>query len=164
MNIKITTSKYWKRQTILILVLDVLITLAVIIYLIINGNSEDFFVLGGYVLVYLLFTFISIYSVRRLLTAVVVNDADLTSVLFNKKIAVVNNRETVYYALFEESEGVYSRSKFILISNSYFKYIPRKSVFSKNIIGSYDMHTQILLPYNSDTMKLCDLQNWICVN
>ena len=84
--------------------------------------------------------------------------------LFNKKMAFVNNQEKVYYAVFEEAEGVYSRTKFILISNKIFKYESRKNIFSKSIIGRYDIHSQILMPYNSDTIKFFDFKNWVSVN
>ena len=163
MEIKIATSVYWKKQAKFILGINIMITIAVIVWSILNKDLEMFIILGGCTLVYILITLFVTYSARRLLTDVMLNETGFQSVLFNKKITFVNNKHSVYYAIFEEAESVYFRSKFILISNTSFKYIPRKSIFSKNIVGSYDINTQILIPYNSDTMKFFDLEKWICV-
>ncbi len=163
METKIATSIYWKKQVKFILGIDIMITIAVVVCSILNKDLEMFIVLGSCVLVYILCSLFLTYSARRLLTDVILNETGFQSVLFNKKIAFVNNQRTVYYAIFEEAEGVYSRNKFILVSNTTFKYIPRKSIFSKNIVGSYDINTQILIPYNRDTAKFFDFGKWICV-
>ena len=164
METRIVTSVYWKKQTKFIFVIDILIALAVVIFSLVNRDLEMFLVLGGCTLFYILITLLITFFARRLLTVVFINESGFRSMLFNKKMAFVNNQEKVYYAVFEEAEGVYSRTKFILISNKIFKYESRKNIFSKSIIGRYDIHSQILMPYNSDTIKFFDFKNWVSVN
>lgn len=164
METRIVTSVYWKKQTKFIFVIDILIALAVVIFSLVNRDLEMFLVLGGCTLFYILITLLIAFFARRLLTVVFINESGFRSMLFNKKMAFVNNQEEVYYAVFEEAEGVYSRTKFILISNKIFKYESRKNIFSKSIIGRYDIHSQILMPYNSDTIKFFDFKNWVSVN
>lgn len=164
METRIVTSVYWKKQTKFIFVIDILIALAVVIFSLVNRDLEMFLVLGGCTLFYILITLLITFFARRLLIVVFINESGFRSMLFNKKMAFVNNQEEVYYAVFEEAEGVYSRTKFILISNKIFKYESRKNIFSKSIIGRYDIHSQILMPYNSDTIKFFDFKNWVSVN
>ena len=164
METRIVTSVYWKKQTKFIVAIDILIAFAVVIFSLVNKDLEMFLVLGVCTLFYISITLLTTFFVRRLLTDVFANESGFKSMLFNKKMAFVDNRKKVYYAIFEEAEGVYSRRKFILISNAPFKYETRKSSFSKSMIGHYDIHTQILIPYNSDTVKFFDFKNGVCVN
>lgn len=164
METKICTSKYWKKQTKFLIGICVLITFAVVVFSVTYKDLEMFAVLGGCSVVYIMIVLILLFFVRRLLTNVIINESGFKSVLLNKKMSVVNSKQTIYYAIFEEAEGVYSRAKFILVSNTKFEYIPRKNAFSKSMIGRYDIYDQILIPYNSDTMRFFDLENWVCVN
>lgn len=166
METKICTSMYWKKQTRFLLGICFFIGFAVIVFSLIYKDLEMFVVLGGCSLVCILCIFYLIYCMRRLLTEVLISEAFFQSVILNKNLAVVDKDQIVYYAIFEEFEHAHppTKVKFILISNSPFKYEPRKSVFTKGILGRYDLHTQILIPYNSDTMKFFDLENWLCVS
>ncbi len=164
METKICTSMYWKKQIRFLFGICILSALAVIVF---SGSYKDlemFVISGSCALLYILIVFVLMFFFRRLLTDVIINESGFKSVFLNKKMAVVNSNQTIYYAIFEESEGVYSRAKFILVSNSAFKYIPRKNIFSKSMIGRYDIHAQILIPYNSETIKFFDLEKWICVS
>ena len=163
METKICTSMYWKKQTRFMLIICFFIAVATVVFSIVYRDFEMFVVLGSCSAVYILVVFYTMFSVRRLLTDVFVNKVGFKSVVFNKKMATVNCEQTIYYAVFEEAQGAYSRTKFILISNSPFNYIPRRNIFSKSVLGRYDIHTQILLPYNSDTLQFCDLEKWTCV-
>ncbi len=166
METKIATSIYWKKQAKFILGIDIMITIAVVVCSLLNKDLEMFIVLGGCTLVYVLITLFVTYSARRLLTDVIIKDNFFLSLLLNKKIAIVDTKQSIYYTIFEESEGVNSRKKFIIISNSPFKFERRGLIFKNGncILGSYDIYTQILIPYNTDTMKYFDFKNWNYIN
>lgn len=165
MQTKIPVSKYWKRSAVFIasicgIVVFIFLGLAIAI-----GESKGYIILGLCCLVYIFSFSYMIFAMRRLMTDVLINDNEFQSVLANKKLAVVNKEQMVYYTIFEEIEhiGPVTMKKYILISNTPFKYELKKTLWGKRIFGLYDIHKQILIPCNSDTSQFFDLDNWVYV-
>ena len=157
---EIIVSPYWNKTFKVLLVLDAFLVLFASYILICDYTLDGFIIIGGYVLIIVLITVWLLYGVRRLLTKVVVTDFSFESVLLNKKQCHIYRNKKVYYMIFQCSESVYSRKRFILISNRPFKYNIEEKVFSRKIISYYDIKTQILMPYDKLTSNLFDLANW----
>ena len=168
MQTKIAVSKYWKNSAIILACMSVIFSVA-ILYLAFLIDEFEFYIFFGVCCFGVLFCMsYLILAMRRLMTDVIITDDEFQSVLVNKKLAKVTKQEFVYYVVFEElvrerQMDNMRYKKFILVSNAPFKFLPRKNIFSKSMLGRYNIHTQILLPYNSDTLKFFDLEKWICV-
>lgn len=168
MQTKITVSKYWKNSSIILACMSVIFSVA-ILYVAFLIDEFEFYIFLGVCCFGLLFCVsYLIFAMRSLMTDVIITDDEFQSVFSNIKLAKVNKQESVYYVVFEElvresQMDNMTYKKFILVSNTPFKYLPRKNIFYKSMLGRYDIHTQILLPYNSETFKFFDLEKWIFV-
>lgn len=165
MQTKIPVSKYWKRNAVFIASICGIVVLIFLGLAIAIGESEGYTILGLCCLVYIFSFSYMIFAMRRMMTDVLINDNEFQSMLANKKLAVVNKKQKVYYTVFEETEHVRPTTikKYILISNIPFKYELKKSFWRKRILGIYNIRTQILIPCNSDTSQFFDLDNWVYV-
>ena len=161
MKVIIYTSKYWTHTARFLIIVNVFIVVSIVFFTLINRSLESFIVLGSCALIYILSTMFVLYCVRRSLTKIHMSLTKYQSFLINKKMACVIPEKSVYYMIFKSPEGVFSTKKFILISNSPFDFKSKKNMFSKNLIACYDLHTQILLPFDEHTFKFFDLEKWI---
>ncbi len=158
---RIVVSPYWNKTLKILMFIDVLL-LVVSIFLILYFQTIDILVaMIGYTLIIVLISSLLMYYSRRLLTKVTVTNNLFIADLFGKTQCSIDKSKKIYYMIFRCSESVYSSQNFILISNSYFEYKADRSFFSKQLISYYDLNKQILMPYNSETLSLCDFENWI---
>lgn len=158
---RVVVSPYWNIAMKTLLGIDIFVVLFVVFILVNDYTHEGLLILGGFSLLCILITVWIFFIVRRLLTRVYVAEQSFESVFLNKKLCYVNTNKRVYYMVFRCAESVYSSQKFILISNCFFEYKTKEKIFSGNIVYSYDINKQILLPYNDKTYYLFDTRNWI---
>lgn len=157
---RVVVSPYWSIAIKTLLGIDIFVALFVFFILVNDYTYEGLLILGGFSLLCILITVLIFFIVRRLLTIVYVAEQSFQSVLLNKKLCYVDTNKRVYYMVFRCAESVYSSQEFILISNYFFEYKTEEKIFSGNIVYSYDINKQILLPYNDKTYNLIDIRNW----
>lgn len=105
----------------------------------------------------------------RLFTHVIAEKDCFKSFIFRKELCRVDKDRAIYYVRFVGvlTRGV--RGEFVIISNQPFKYespplfriFPREP---KALIHSYNVKTQIAMPYNDETREILEMEKWIGVN
>lgn len=96
----------------------------------------------------------------------VINEADcFRAFLHKKELCVIDKRKPIYYVKFTAllTKGV--EAEMIVISNQPFEYkapslmriFPRES---KALIHSYNVRTQIAMPYNAKTIEIMEMGKW----
>lgn len=108
-------------------------------------------------------------SEYRFFTYAIDTKESYKSYLLKKELCVVRKHEKIYYALFWAKETRFAKRRYIIISNSPFGYNEKETVRifpwdKKSLLVSYDVRTQIAMPYNEKTSSYFELDNWICVN
>ena len=104
-------------------------------------------------------------SCYRFFSYVVVKNNIYTSYLFKKCLCVIDKAKPIYYVIFSASEGMFSKRKFIVLSNEPFVYEEKRSlrIFpweKKPLIANYDINKQIALPYNLETQTVLEIDKW----
>lgn len=155
---KIVLSPNWRRQVILFCFIGILILL----FAIFEWNPDDkkgSLILLISALVYSLFCFLMPLFVSRFLTCAICENSTITSYLLGRKLCVINTNKTVYYVVFTANEGKYQKRDYIILSNTPFIYPPKTKV-QRAVIFSYNMKSQIVLPYEDKTKALINLNQW----
>ncbi|MBQ7295883.1 MAG: hypothetical protein IJW86_06785 [Clostridia bacterium] len=160
---KVIVSPYWRKTFQFLVVLNTLFTCCSIYFVIEHDSFESFAIVGGCTLFFWLIIAWLSFMMRRLLTSVMVTELNFQSALFGNKQCCVDRKNKIYYMILECTEAVYSKQKFILLSNEPFSIRSKRSMFSRNVIQSYDIKKQILMPYNSDTSDFFKLSDWECI-
>lgn len=124
----------------------------------------------------LLFVFILLTSVFGIIVCCefrlfthVINEADcFRAFLHKRELCVIDKRKPIYYVKFKAllTKGV--EAEMIVISNQPFEYnapslmriFPREP---KALIHSYNVKTQIAIPYNAKTIEIMEMDKWYSV-
>lgn len=125
-----------------------------------------------FLFIFLLSTATQIIVLRceyRFFTYVIDTENHYKSFLLKKQLCVINKQEKIYYAIFFAKEAMFTRRRFIIISNRPFKYEDRDTIRmfpwdKKPLLASYDVRTQIAMPYDEQTKDFIKIEKWICVN
>lgn len=91
------------------------------------------------------------------------------SYMFRKKLCRINKDDKIYYRIFTAPESAFTKPTYIAISTERIIYDENKrpTLFksAKPLTLSYNMKTQIVIPYNIETQHYFDLDNWYkCYN
>lgn len=113
---------------------------------------------------FLILSFISFSRWKYLLT-LKIDERVISSFLFGKLICKVFMEKEVYYALFKCRESNTNTKDYIAISNEWFVYDDKKSLFGpgKTFIDRHDISRIIVLPYNGKTKHLFAIEKWTSV-
>jgi len=104
---------------------------------------------------------------RKFLRTISIEKDKFISTFFGKYKCEVSRKQPIYYVIFDCKESNFGGVKrFFAVSNEKFVYEVRKPNWrSENrFIDYYDSTKQIIFPYNQETEKLIDYDNWIHVN
>lgn len=101
----------------------------------------------------------------RLFTYVMDERDCFRAYIFKKKLCVVDKNKPIYYVKFTAllTRGV--ECEVVVISNQPFEYTasPLVRVFSrepKALIHSYNVKTQIAIPFNEQTKEILEIEKW----
>lgn len=101
----------------------------------------------------------------RLFTHVINESECFRAFLHKKELCVIDKRKPIYYAKFTAllTKGV--EAEVVVISNQPFEYkaTPLMRIFPrepKALIHSYNVKTQIAMPYNAKTIEIMEMDKW----
>lgn len=160
---KVILSPNLQRQAILLFGVEILF----FVFALTEWNSNDIW--GSLLLlccsvICCLITSLMQLLILRFFTYVICEKGAFTSYLFHKRLCTINKDEKIYYAIVIANEGMYVKKKYIIISNDRFEYyvtpIFRKKNDKKPLISSYNLKTQIAMPYNEKTRSILELDKW----
>lgn len=156
---KIYLSKYWRKSSLFILCLMVLLVIGLIFFCVWSNNREDyimFLCVGWFVFI---LGCILLCSKRFLTYAIMEKDQIHSYSFFSTKLCTIKTAAPTYYALFSSPQGT-SNKKFIVISNVPFVYQDTYGVAKVRFIQHYNMAEQIVLPFDEQVKPLLNLGEW----
>lgn len=161
---KIVLSTRMRREAVgLCLIEFVMMLMCIIVF---RGDTDVMIFALLYVFVMLTTVFGIIMCCQFRVFTHVINETEcFRAFLYKKELCVVDKSKPIYYAKFT---GVLTRGvegEFIVISNQPFEYKapPLIRVFSrepKALIHSYNIKTQIAIPYNDQTKEILEFEKW----
>lgn len=109
-----------------------------------------------------IFVFCSTY---RLFTYTINENEFFESFIFKKSLCTVDKTKPIYYTIFLANEGMFSRKKYIALSNEPFEFQDTSSIRlfpwdKKPFLVSYNVKKQIVMPYNETTQLFLETEIW----
>lgn len=164
---KIILSRWWRKEVKWIFLFEIILLLLVVLCF-----YKDI-VLLVIMFLFWLFNFLIIFGlvfcIRLRLFTYVKDEKDcFKSFVFKKQLCIIEKNKPIFYVIFTSlvSKGV--REEFIVISNQPFKYKKSSSIHifkrsTKPLLYSYNIKTQIALPYDFQTKGLLELEKWTLI-
>lgn len=164
---KIVLSERMRREAIGLFLIEFAMMLMCIIFFHEDADLMIFALL--YVFVMLTTVFGIIMCCRFRVFTHVINEAEcFRAFLYKKELCVVDKNKPIYYVKFTAllTRGV--EREVVVISNQPFEYKapPLIRVFSrepKALIHTYNVKTQIAIPYNEKTKEILKFEKWCSV-
>lgn len=122
-----------------------------------SNDFIDFLPLLGFAFLFYAINLLVVFIGYRGLLTVYLNETEFISKFYKKTYCVVDKRKPVYYIRFHAKDDLLLITEYIVISNN--RICWRKK--PETILSKYHLKTQIVLPYNNQTKKFIDLENWI---
>lgn len=122
-----------------------------------SNDFIEFLPLLGFAFLFYAINLLVVFIGYRGLLTVYLSDTEFISKFYKKTYCVVDKSKPVYYIRFRAKDDLLLITEYIVISNE-------RICWTKNpdtILSKYHMKTQIVLPYNNQTKKFIDLENWI---
>lgn len=112
-----------------------------------------------------LFECILFYSTYRFFTYTIYTEGFYKSYIFKKPLCSINKAQPIYYVTFVADEGIFSRKEYIILSNEQFDYQKKSSlrIFpwdKKTLLVSYNVKTQVAMPYDEKTKFILEIEKW----
>ncbi len=164
---KIMLSRWWRKEIKWTFVFEMILLLLVVLFF-----YRDIALLIVMFLFWL-FNFTIIFGLVfciqfRLFTYVRDEKNYFKSFVFKKQLCVIDKNKPIFYVIFTGQVSKFVQEEFIVISNQPFKYINSSSIRifkrdPKPLLYSYNIKTQIALPYDSKTNELLELEKWTLI-
>lgn len=156
---KIYLSKYWRRSSLFILCLIMLLVVGLVFFCIWSNDRENYIMVLCVAWFVFILACILLCSKRFLTYAIIENHQIHSYSLFSKKLCTIITTKPTYYAFFSSSQGV-SNKKFIVISNAPFEYQATYGTAKVKFIQHYDMAKQVVLPFNYQVAQQLNIDDW----
>lgn len=151
---KIYLSEYWRKNSIFILCLALIIVILTGAFCLWNRGAENYILIGCALGLILILAFVQM-STFILLDYVEMSDNEY--IMFSvggKRKCTVKTDEHVYFQILSLVEGSYSRQDFIVLSNEKFTFYKDGSGLAKVYKKALADGNQIVMPYNKTTQPL----------
>ena len=161
---KIVLSSYWRISCMFMALIE-LFTFAFALRFYIYSRSESAIVIMLCVIAMIVCCTISMVFSICFLTCAIIGEDKFDAYLFKKKLCTVYKDKPIFYVIFEGVESSHRTQTYILLSNEPFE-IPKRSfvhIFPWNrepLCVSYNMKTQIAMPYNEKTIPILEIDKW----
>lgn len=156
---KIYLSKYWRQSSILSFCVIIFLVVGLAAFCIWSNDKEDY-IMVLCVALYVLILGCILLGSKRFLTYAIIEKKQIHSYsFFSRELCVISTEKPVYYSIFNSPQGG-KTARFIAVSNELFEYRDTYGFAKVRFIQHYDMHKQIVLPYNDQVMRLLDFDNW----
>lgn len=164
---KITVSRYWKLEFLSLILIELIPIVGIPVTLLFFPDDVDFMIYFS-ICGFIMMTFgqvIIVVASYRFLTHVIYENNIYTSFFWRKKLCVIKENDSLFYAKIHARISTFHYADFVLISTEPFQYhdVPPIRWFPwdpKPIQVSYDVKKMILLPYEENAPYLSKISQW----
>ena len=163
---KIVLSSKWRKSFLGLFVIE-LAEMVLLLCLLWNEPEVCFFMMVYLILMNTIVQLIVFACFYRKMIVVFDTEMAYKSYLLKKELCTVKKDEPVFYKIFEGVETRCSIKKYVAISNNIFDYEAGKTLRiwpwdKKPFLLSFDIRSQIVMPYDKSTIPLMEM--WICID